>query len=250
MLGSGKNSLTLPSPLEKPSNISYRFPLRVREWLKGQSGVLLGHLSTYPFTAPPRWFFSEVTPFHVHLKLGHDNSLVWVTDLATGKPVQGARVQIYRDRVSAMTARPTPLSAGMTREDGTALLDGADLLDPALENLDSWSPLYDPDGPGELFFVRVDQGQEMALLPLADEFSVLAEVPNNDRMPAGIERLSGSIRSWGITAQGRLPDRRHRPVQNLCPGSEQSVLQACASEGIPPSSHRPHEQGHLTGQEP
>ncbi len=202
MLGSGKNSLTLSSPLAKPSNISYRFPLKVREWLKGQSGVLSGHLSTYPFTGPPRWFFSEVTPFHVHLKLGHDNSLVWVTDLATGKPVQGAQVQIYRDRLSAMTAKPTPLSAGVTRADGTAFLDGADLLDPAPENLNSWSPLYDPDGPGELFFVRVDRDQEMALLPLADEFSVLAEVPNYDRMPAGIERQSGPIRSWGTTAQG------------------------------------------------
>ena len=198
----GVEPRNLPSPLAEPSNISYRFPLRVREWLKGQSGVLSGYLSTDPFTAPPRWFFSEVTPFHVHLKLGHDNSLVWVTDLATGKPVQGAQVQIYRDRLSAMTARPTPLSAGVTREDGTALLDGADVLDPTLGNLDYWSPLYDPDGLGELFFLRVDQGEEMALLPLADEFSVLAEVPNNDRIPAGIERLSGPIRSWGTTAQG------------------------------------------------
>ncbi len=192
----------LPSLLAKPSNISYRFPLKVREWLKGQSGVLLGHLSTYPFTGPPRWFFSEVTPFHVHLKLGHDNSLVWVTDLATGKPVQGAQVQIYRDHVSAMTARPIPLSAGVTRVDGTAFLDGADLLDPAMVNLNSWSSLYDPDGPGELFFVRVVRDHEMALLPLADEFSVLAEVANDDRMPAGIGRLSGPMRSWGTTAQG------------------------------------------------
>ena len=194
-------SRNLPSSLAEPSNISYRFPLRVGEWLKGQSGVLLGHLSTYPFTAPPRWFFSEVTPFHVHLKLGHDNSLVWVTDLATGKPVQGAEVQIYRDQVSAMTAKPTPLSAGVTRVDGTVFLDGADLLDPTMDNLNSWSPLYDPDRPAELFFVRVVRDQEMALLPLADEFSVLAQVANDDRMLAGIG-LSGPIRSWGTTAQG------------------------------------------------
>ena len=33
----------LPSPPAKPTNISYRFPLSVREWLKDQSGVLLGH---------------------------------------------------------------------------------------------------------------------------------------------------------------------------------------------------------------
>ena len=192
----------LPSPLAKPNNISYRFPLSVREWLKDQSGVLLGHISTYPFTGPPRWFFSEVTPFHVHLKLGQDNSLVWVTDLATGRPVQGAQVQIYRDHVSAMTARPTPLSAGVTRVDGTALLDGADLLDPAMVNLNSRSPLDDPDGPGDLFFVRVVRDQEMALLPLADEFSVLAEVAKDDRMPAGIGRLPGPLRSWGTTAHG------------------------------------------------
>ncbi len=202
ILGKGKNSLIIPSPLAGPSNISYRFPLKVREWLKERSGALFGHLSTDPFTGPPRWFFSEVTPFHVHLKLGHDNSLVWVTDLATGKPVEGAQVQIYRDRVSAMTARPTPLTAGVTRVDGTAFLDGTDVLDPTLGKLDHRSPLYDPDGPGELFFLRVDHGEEIALLPLADEFSVLAEVPHDDQMPTGIERLSGPIRSWGTTAQG------------------------------------------------
>jgi uncharacterized protein YfaS (alpha-2-macroglobulin family) len=69
-------------------------------------------------------------------------------------------------------------------------------------NLNSRSPLDDPDGPGDLFFVRVVRDQEMALLPLADEFSVLAEVAKDDRMPAGIGRLPGPIRSWGTTAQG------------------------------------------------
>ena len=202
ILGRGKNSLTIPSPVAGPSNISYRFPLKMREWLNDQSGVLFGHLSTHPFTGPPRWFFSEITPFQVHLKLGRDNSLVWVTDLATGKPVPGAQVQVYRDRVSAMTTRPTHLSAGVTRADGTVFLAGTDVLDPMLDNLDNWSPLYDPDGARELFFVRVDRGKEMALLPLADEFSVLAKVPSNNPMPTRIERLSGPIRSWGTTAQG------------------------------------------------
>jgi len=192
----------LSSPPAHPSNIPYRFPLKVREWLKGQSGVLLGYFSTYPFTGPPRWFFSEVTPFHVHLKLSRDNSLVWVTDLETGRPVQGAQVRIYRDRVSAMTARPTSLSTGRTGVDGTALLDGLNLLDPELENLDSWPTLDDRDGPEELLFVRVDRSNEMALLPLADEFSVVAEVLNKNRMPTAIKRLSGAIHSWGTTAQG------------------------------------------------
>jgi uncharacterized protein YfaS (alpha-2-macroglobulin family) len=90
----------------------------------------------------------------------------------------------------------------MTRVDGTALLDGADLLDPKLEHLDSWPTLDDPDSPGELLFVRVDRNEEMALLPLADEFSVVAELSNENLMPAGIEPLSGPIRSWGTTAQG------------------------------------------------
>ena len=192
----------LSSPPAHPSNIPYRFPLKVREWLRGQSGVLLGYFSTYPFTGPPRWFFSEVTPFHVDLKLSRDNSLVWVTDLETGRPVQGAQVRIYRDRVSAMTARPTPLSTGRTGVDGTALLDGLDLLDPELKNLDSWPSLDDREGPEELLFVRVDRSNEMALLPLADEFSVVAEVLNKNRMPTAIKRLSGAIHSWGTTAQG------------------------------------------------
>ncbi len=40
--------------------------------------------------------FAQVTPFHVHAKLGHFNSLIWVTDLKTGAPVKGAEVMIFK----------------------------------------------------------------------------------------------------------------------------------------------------------
>jgi hypothetical protein len=42
----------------------------------------------------------------VHAKIGHRNALVWVTDLATGLPVEGARVRLYRGDVTKMTAEP------------------------------------------------------------------------------------------------------------------------------------------------
>ena len=141
-----------------------------------------------------------MTPFHVHTKLGHRNSLVWVTDLATGKPVEGAQVQIYLDQVSNMTARPTPLSAAVTNADGIASLQGLDLLDPLLEKYNYWSGLYNPLRPRQHFFVRVDMGDEMALLPMANDFSVRAEGPNMT-WPV-MERLYGHIRTWGTTAQG------------------------------------------------
>ena len=249
MLGSGKNSLTLPSPLAKPSNISYRFPLRVREWLKGQSGVLLGHLSTYPFTGPPRWFFSEVTPFHVHLKLGHDNSLVWVTDLATGKPVQGARVQIYRDRVSAMTARPTPLSAGMTREDGLHYWMGRIC---SIRRWRIWTVgprftiLTAPENCSSSAWIRA---RKWPSFRWPTSFRYLLKSPTMTECPQGSSgcpdlSAAGASRSKASTGPETPSSSK------FMPGSEQSVLQACASEEIPPSSHRPHEQGHLPGQEP
>lgn len=56
----------------------------------------------YPFEVPrgnvtfhhrDPCFSVQVTPFHVHAKTGPLNTLIWVTELESGEPVEGARVE-------------------------------------------------------------------------------------------------------------------------------------------------------------
>lgn len=62
------NRSSLPYPFEVP-----------------RSGVSLHHDDSC--------FSVQVTPFHVHAKTGRLNTMIWVTDLETGNPVDGARVE-------------------------------------------------------------------------------------------------------------------------------------------------------------
>ena len=77
--------------IDGPRDIAYAVEAGVRDLLAGRSGAVRGSLRTRPQTTPPDRdapeFFAEVTPWQVHLKLGHDNSLAWVSDLQTGAPV-------------------------------------------------------------------------------------------------------------------------------------------------------------------
>lgn len=58
-----------------------------------------------------------VTNLSVHTKLGRENSMIWVTELNTGKPVAGARV-------SVRTCSGSEVASGTTKADGTAVLEG------------------------------------------------------------------------------------------------------------------------------
>ena len=57
-----------------------------------------------------------VTNLGVHVKLGRDNSVVWVTTLEQGRPVEGAQVQVN-------DCRGKPLWSGRTDPEGLARID-------------------------------------------------------------------------------------------------------------------------------
>jgi hypothetical protein len=127
---SGRN-LALQIP--QAEDIAFRTPLQVREMLGGQSGVVQGLVDTNPAVSKHlwnRWFFAQVTPFQVHMKIGHYNTLVWVTEFKTGQPVAGATVKIFSDTYTALPQHPTILTRAVTDATGVAMLAGTREVDP------------------------------------------------------------------------------------------------------------------------
>jgi len=173
-------------------DVAFRFPLRVREWLDGESGAVTGSVRSEPSTGRyPSWFFSQVTPYHVHVKLGHYNTMVWVTDLATGEPVEGAEVEVISRIYATLGGTGGPLDETITDERGLATLSGTDTLDPGLKLVQYWRDREDPH-----LFVRVRKGDAQALVPLAQDFMVRSTVMN------ARYKKHGHLRAWGATAQG------------------------------------------------
>ncbi len=132
-------------------DVAYAVPLMTRDLLGGRSGVISGRLTprpTPPFidrggyfddgsdetredTSISKQFVVQVTPFEVHAKLGHYNTLVWVTKLSTGLPVARAKVRIFADASNAASVDdPAILGEATTDAAGIAMLPGRDKLDP------------------------------------------------------------------------------------------------------------------------
>lgn len=193
---SQKSTIETPKTVDTPTVI----PLGVRKLLPKDSGVVTGKLIPTP-PAPNRgptdgWFFAQVTPFAVHAKLGHFNTVVWITDMQTGQPVSGVTVQICSDTLAGFSGGRQVHSEATTDGDGLAMLAGTDRVDPELKLL--WS--YEPDEPR--LFVRCQKAGDLAVLPLTYEFRVDAEGANQEYIPDWVRQRFGHIRSWGVTAQG------------------------------------------------
>jgi uncharacterized protein YfaS (alpha-2-macroglobulin family) len=139
--------------------------------------------------------FAEVTPFQVQTKLGAYNTLVWVTTLDKGVPVAKARVRLFRDSYQGLAGTQTVLAEGVTDHDGIAVLAGRKFL----EHESQASPTAkDP------LMVRVDAGEDMALLPLDRTFLVDVYRASRGAIWSGADfgRVQTHIHSWGTTAQG------------------------------------------------
>lgn len=179
-------------------DIQFAIPLGVRDMLKGKSGAIFGYLTTTPSLGgtPPR-LFAEVTPFQVHFKFGHFASLAWVTSLATGEPIVGAKLSLYQDAFTTLQEPKTPTTKGVTDASGVALLPGTDTLDPELKLSDTYQ---DED---KRFFIKVEKDDEMALLPISPRFAInnYRSSGSEDIWPSNKQRY-GHMRAWGTTAQG------------------------------------------------
>ena len=187
----------------------------IRQLVDGDSGAVLGRIRTTPQarSLSDRWqYFAQVTPYQVHVKAGHYNTLVWVTRLSDGKPVRGARVSLLRGAFPAVVgglrrpreaARPVRTGAG-----GIATLPGTESLDPQLATF-GWCGRTDPDC--ERLFVRVEGREGMALLPLDRSFRAEAAEASRRQVRTRQQERYGHVRAWGTTAQGiyRAGDTMH-----------------------------------------
>ena len=200
----GVSGLTKAYDLPAVEDVQYAVPLGIRELLEGRDGAIYGRLTTNPGvrTYPDR-LFAQVTPFQVHAKLGHFNTLVWVTDLASGRPVANAAVSVYTDSIAALSADYAQLDAARTDRRGVAILAGTSELDPELQYLfprqRCWGAAQDVC---ERLFVRVRHRDRMAILPIERRFEVnTGRISNYTVYSRSLKRF-GHLHSWGTTAQG------------------------------------------------
>jgi alpha-2-macroglobulin len=194
-----KSQLSRKIQIPKVRDIAFKIPLETRHMLDHSSGVLRGTVQTRPQikkSPRERWFMVQVTPFQAHVKIGHYNTLVWVTDLATGEPVEGARVSLYRDTYMALSQTPTRLTHGTTDDNGIVMLAGTKTIDPLLTTLESYG-LKKPH-----LFARIQKENDMAILPLDGPFRVdLYQASGNTLWP-DMRKRYGHMHAWGTTAQG------------------------------------------------
>jgi hypothetical protein len=186
----------------KAKDISYKIPLGIRKLTLGQSGIVKGKFTTKPHVSKGRyanWFFSQVTPYNVHVKLGHFNTIVWATDFATGRPVEGISVDIFKNTFKELKQIPEILTHAITNSNGIALLAGTEKIDPKLELA---SRYYYDQLDGEALFVRCVKGSDIALVPLIQSFSVEERGANNTYISTASKRKFRHIHTWGTTAQG------------------------------------------------
>lgn len=181
-------------------DLQFAIPFGVRDALGGKSGALFGYLNTDPVAVGKsdyeRRLFAEVTPYQMHVKLGHFSTLVWVTDLATGEAVKDAKVSVYPDSLTTLGSPENILATATTDENGIAMLPGTETLDPELALARGWS-----DESAKLF-VRVDKGGDMALLPLSGDFAIDTWRASGETMYEDTQTKYGHLRTWGTTAQG------------------------------------------------
>jgi uncharacterized protein YfaS (alpha-2-macroglobulin family) len=199
-----ESGLTSTRELADVEDVQYAVPFGIRDMLDGRSGAVFGRVTTNPsVTKVPqqRMLFAQVTPYQVHVKLGHFNSLVWVTDLASGAPVDNALVSIYVGRLVDLSQTFSALATARTYSDGTALLEGTAELDPDLDLLKYYCTENDQDACPRLF-VRIDHSDEIALVPLDRRFAVSPYRLSNYTVFNRNQPRFGHLRSWGVTPQG------------------------------------------------
>ena len=184
--------------LEVPEapDVAFRYPLPVRDWLDGGSGVIVGKLTAEPWD-DDHWFFTQVTPFGIHAKSGFHNTLVWVTDLVTGEPVAGARVEMLKKQIYDLEGDDQPLAEAVTDDQGLAVLPGAAHVDPERRLIARWMPR-----DGLHLMLRVTREGDHGLVPLREDYWARARGPNRVYVPEENRPKESNLTAWGLTPQG------------------------------------------------
>ncbi len=186
--------LNYKAPLPKITDIAFGLPMPIRTLLNNKPGVITGHttMDPNPYSRKPYPLFAQVTPFQVHLKLGHFKSLIWVMDMATGLPVANAKITLYTGSMSNPAIKDNAIYiTKISNEQGLAELPGLSDLDPDLY-------LFSKSGfDDKRFMIYVEKGQDMALLPINYNFQMWG-----DNSYPQTRQQYGHTNAWGTTAQG------------------------------------------------
>lgn len=186
---SGKTATLTPYQVD---DIAYPFPIDIRAMLGGRSGVVQGTLSSTPKTSEgSKWLFSQVTPFELHVKLGHFNSLVWVSSFSSGAAITDAKVSLIANTMNNLSSSPKELTSAKTDGRGVAMLAGLRDVDPELALVSQWEP------SANRMMVRVEKDGDVAFLPIGWDFEV-----HSNSVYGGSSPRYGHIHTWGTTAQG------------------------------------------------
>ncbi|MCP4393066.1 MAG: large extracellular alpha-helical protein [Alphaproteobacteria bacterium] len=183
-------------------NIQFASFLGIRDMLDGKSGAIYGDIKThihdkrYPYEV-----FSQVTPYQVQAKLGHFNTVIWVTDFATGQPVSDAVVTIYPDTISKLTPNENIdlLDKGETNSNGIAILKGRQDIDPQI-NFYNWN--CSKNNSCKNLFVKIEKDNDIALLPLFHDFEINTYNLTNRKIWDYNHKKFGHMNAWGTTPQG------------------------------------------------
>ena len=183
-------------------------PIGIRKLLDNNSGYLSGYFKASSKDGDYRnsnrngksRVYAQVTPFQVHAKLGSFSSLVWVTELASGKLVDSAKVELI---TSATRSNPEQgavvLHSSITNDKGVATLPGKAELKSTMESR------CEKINCGNLW-LRVTQGRDeqsaKALLLLDDEFAVELGAVTDYELYYDPREAYGHVQAWGTTAQG------------------------------------------------
>ncbi|MFC1567625.1 alpha-2-macroglobulin family protein [Pseudomonadota bacterium] len=196
-MGSNKSEKDIQQKIEisEAVDIAYRVPMQVRKLLGDDSGAMYGSLHPSP-TPPGYWrdpeYFVQVTPYQVHAKLGHFNSLIWVTDFASGNPIKSAKVTLYKGTYQNLVEIKAQDITSITNADGLAEFPGISELDPDLELFRRYQR---QDAPR--YFIKVESKGDIALVPLDRSFLV-----RSSGTYSAMQKKDGHNKAWGTTAQG------------------------------------------------
>ncbi len=184
-----------------PENVKDKYvatQMNLEKMLNAQSGIVIGTIKTTPSLAlsSDRFhYLSQVTPWHAHMKFGSFNSLLWITNLKTGSPVDNARVEIIKGNLLKPSTHDKVIAEGTSNSDGLVTLPGLKTLDPTLS---SYSNSY----YHALMYAKIIKGTSITLLPFSRDFrNSYYQVANNGGQE-NIRRFPSYTKSWGFTAQG------------------------------------------------
>ncbi len=201
-----KSNQKLTHTIRRVWNQTQIIPLDLNKILNGESGLIIGRWKSKPKTVT--WgspnlgksnsFFTQVTPFQVHLKLGYYNSLAWVTRIDNGQIVKGAKIEIINSQLDDLALKHPLAFTTKTNEFGIATLPSKRDLDPKNKLINNYS--Y----KNSMLYLRVEHQGDIAYLPINHYFKV-----NNGRryyrhryyyQPSN--NPNQYIKAWGFSAQG------------------------------------------------